>query len=150
MIGWRIDIKSEEEKRAEIESQIERLQAATPLETIEDLTSNLIKKLESTGIKTVEQLADLAPEDLEAIPGIGGKTIDKIRDALSEYYASSSSYTNEMERMTQEHMFGKSDDKVSEEKDVADENQEITEHPEPKVETLTDEALEKAGKSDAS
>ena len=109
LIKWRIDIKSEEEKRAEIEDQMERLQAATPLEKLEDLTPGLIKKLESAEITTVEQLADLAPEDLEAVPGIGGKTIDRIRDALSEYYANLSSY-QEMERVAQERMFGKSDD----------------------------------------
>src|SRR5436853_2740604 len=35
LIGWRIDIKSEEEKRAEVESQREQLQVApTPLENM--------------------------------------------------------------------------------------------------------------------
>lgn len=110
LIGWRIDIKSEEEKRAEIEGQLERMQAATPLDTIKDLTPGLIKKLVAANIETVEQLADLAPEDLEALPGIGGKTIDKIRDALSEYYANLPSYQDDMERIAQERMFSKADD----------------------------------------
>ena len=69
LIGWRIDIKSEAEKRAEIEDQISRLQAATPLESIGGLTPGIISKLALADIKTVEQLADLAPEDLEALPG---------------------------------------------------------------------------------
>ncbi len=110
LIGWRIDIKSEEEKRAEIEDQIERMQAATPLEKIEGLTPGLIKKLIAAEITTVEQLADLAPEDLEALPGIGGKTIDKIRDELSEYYAALPTYQDDLERSTQEAMFSKSVD----------------------------------------
>ena len=109
LIGWRIDIKSEEEKRAEIEAQIDGMQAATPLAKLEDLTPGLVKKLESAEIMTVEQLADLAPEDLEAVPGIAGKTIDRIRDALSEYYANLPSYQDEMERVAQERMFGKDD-----------------------------------------
>jgi N utilization substance protein A len=110
LIGWRIDIKSEEEKRAEIEDQIERMQAATPLEQIEGLTPGLIKKLIAAEIMTVEQLADLAPEDLEALPGIGGKTIDKIRDELSEYYAALPTYQDDLVRSTQEAMFSKSVD----------------------------------------
>lgn len=106
LIGWRIDIKSEEEKRAEIEDQIQRMQAATPLASIEGLTPGIIKKLVSADITTVEQLADLAPEDLEAVPGIGGKTIERIRDELSEYYAAMPTYQDDLERATEQHMFG--------------------------------------------
>jgi len=109
LIGWRIDIKSDEEKRAEIEDEIDRMQAATPLESIEGLTPGIISKLNAAEIMTVEQLADLAPEDLEAVPGIGGKTFDKIRDELSEYYAAMPTYEDELERSTQEAMFSKSD-----------------------------------------
>jgi N utilization substance protein A len=110
LIGWRIDIKSEAEKRAEIEDQIGRMQAATPLESISGLTPGIISKLNSADISTVEQLADMAPEDLEAVPGIGGKTIDKIRDELSEYYAALPTYQDDLERSTQERMFGDSTD----------------------------------------
>ena len=110
LIGWRIDIKSDAEKRAEIEDQIGRMQAATPLTSIEGLTPSIISKLDSADITTVEQLADLAPEDLEAVPGIGGKTIDRIRDELSEYYATMPTYQDDLERSTQERMFGKTEE----------------------------------------
>ena len=121
LIGWRIDIKSEEEKRAEIESQISRMQESvpTPIENMPGLTPALVQKLSSAGISTVEQLADLAPEDLENIPGIGSKTVEKISDALSEHYAQLPSYQDEMERATAEHMFSKSapeEEKAPEEK----------------------------------
>jgi N utilization substance protein A len=113
LIGWRIDIKSEEEKRAEIESQISRMQESvpTPIENMPGLTPALVQKLSDAGIATVEQLADLAPEDLENIQGIGAKTVEKIKDALSEYYAQLPSYQDEMERAAAEHMFSKSDTK---------------------------------------
>jgi N utilization substance protein A len=109
LIGWRIDIKSEEEKRAEIESQIDRMQeqVPTPLDTIPGLTAALLQKLHASGIETVEQLSNLAPEDLENISGIGSKTVEKISDALSEYYAQLPSYQDDMERMAAEHMFSK-------------------------------------------
>jgi N utilization substance protein A len=109
LIGWRIDIKSEEEKRAEVESQMDRMQAAepTPLDRIPGLTPALVQKLNAAGIGTVEQLSDLAPEDLENIPGIGAKTVEKISDALSDYFAVLPSYQDEMERLTQERMFRK-------------------------------------------
>ncbi len=109
LIGWRIDIKSEEEKRAEVESQMDLMQPAapTPVENMPGLTASLVQKLNAAGISTVEQLANLAPEDLQNIPGIGGKTIERISDALSEYYTQSPSYQDEMERLAQEHMFRK-------------------------------------------
>jgi N utilization substance protein A len=109
LIGWRIDIKSEEEKRAEVESQMQQLQETlpTPLETMQGLTPNLIQKLEAAGIGTVEQLANLSPEDLQNIPGIGEKTIEKISDALSEFYTQSPAYQDHMERLAQQHLFSK-------------------------------------------
>jgi transcription termination/antitermination protein NusA len=108
LIGWRIDIKSEEEKRAEVESQMDQLQVTpTPLENMPGLTPALVQKLSAGGITTVEQLADLSPEDLQNIPGIGEKTIERISDALSEYYTQSPSYQTQMERLAQQHMFSK-------------------------------------------
>jgi N utilization substance protein A len=109
LIGWRIDIKSEEEKRAEVESQMQQLQEVvpTPLETMPGLTPSLIQKLGAAGIGTLEQLANLSPEDLQNIPGIGEKTIERISDALSEYYTQSPAYQDQMERLAQQHMFRK-------------------------------------------
>jgi len=116
LIGWRIDIKSEEEKRAEIESQINQMQESvpTPIENMAGLTPALVQKLSASGISTIEQLADLAPEDLENIPGIGSKTVEKIKDVLSEYYAQLPSYQDDL-RAVAEHMFSKSADEPEEE-----------------------------------
>jgi N utilization substance protein A len=144
LIGWRIDIKSEEEKRAEIESQIDRMQEQVPtqLDTVPGLTASLVQKLKASGIETVEQLANLAPEDLENISGIGSKTIEKISDVLSDYYAQLPSYQEDMERLAAEHMFAK-DTPVAEE--AAPEQEETVESGE-KFETIENASGTNTGK----
>jgi transcription termination/antitermination protein NusA len=89
LLGWKIDIKSEEEKRQEVEEQMAQLTAATatPLESVEGLGEGLVEKLKSAGISTVEALADMTPEQLEAIEGIGPKTVEKISVAVNNYFA---------------------------------------------------------------
>jgi N utilization substance protein A len=89
LLGWKIDIKSEEEKRQEVEAQMAELTSATatPLESVEGLGEGLVEKLKNAGISTVEALADMTPEQLEAIEGIGPKTVEKISVAVNNYFA---------------------------------------------------------------
>jgi N utilization substance protein A len=90
LLGWKIDIKSEEEKRQEVEQQMQALvgQPSTPLEGVPELGESIIEKLQGAGVGSVEALADMTPEQLEAIPGIGPKTIEKISIAVSNYFSS--------------------------------------------------------------
>ena len=90
LLGWKIDIKSEEEKRQEVEQQMSALvtQTATPLENVQGLGEGLVEKLKAAGVGTVESLADMTPEQLEAIEGIGPKTVEKISIAVNNYFAS--------------------------------------------------------------
>ena len=90
LLGWKIDIKSEEEKRQEVEQQMSQLvtPSATPLEDVQGLGEGLIEKLKTAGVTTVEALADMTPEQLEAIEGIGPKTVERISLAVSDYFSS--------------------------------------------------------------
>src|SRR2546423_3068412 len=90
LLGWKIDIKSEEEKRQEVEQAMSALvtNTSTPLENVTGLGEGLVEKLAAAGVTTVESLADMTPEQLEEIPGIGPKTIEKISLAVSEYFSS--------------------------------------------------------------
>jgi N utilization substance protein A len=87
LIGWDIDIKSEEEKRREIEEQMTALTApATPLTVLAGVGPKTIEKIEAAGITNVEKLAGMTPEQLMEIPGIGEKMVDKIYQAVNRFY----------------------------------------------------------------
>src|ERR1035437_3536687 len=87
LIGWNGDIKSEEEKRREIEAQMAALTApGTPLTELKGVGPKTIEKLESAGITSVEKLADMTPEQLVEIPGIGEKMVEKIHQSVAAYF----------------------------------------------------------------
>ncbi|MEO6828777.1 MAG: helix-hairpin-helix domain-containing protein, partial [Acidobacteriaceae bacterium] len=89
LLGWKIDIKSEEEKRQEVEQQMQAMAGpvTTPIEQVTELGEGTIQKLITAGITTVEGLADMTPEQLEEVPGIGEKTLEKIGTAVRHYFA---------------------------------------------------------------
>jgi len=90
LLGWRIDIKSEEEKRQEVESQMAALAVAgAPVSVLVDhgLSEKVVEKLLESGVGTVEKLGGMTPEQLEEIQGIGPKTVGTIQMAVNSYYA---------------------------------------------------------------
>ena len=87
LIGWNVDIKSEEEKRREIEAQMAALTApGTPLTELAGVGPKTIEKLEAAGITSIEKLADMTPEQLVEIPGIGEKMVEKIHQSVAAYF----------------------------------------------------------------
>jgi len=88
LLGWRIDIKSEEEKRQEVESQMSAVVPGAPVSVLIDhgLTEAMVEKLMAGGVTTVESLGSMTPEDLEALPGIDPETVEGIQVAVNSYY----------------------------------------------------------------
>jgi N utilization substance protein A len=87
LIGWNIDIKSEEEKRRDIEQQMAALTApGTSLEELAGIGPKTLEKLQAHGVPSIERLADMTPEQLMEIPGIGEKMVEKIQQAVASYF----------------------------------------------------------------
>src|SRR6266849_646149 len=89
LLGWRIDIKSEEEKRQEVESQMAALVVpGAPVSVLIDhgLDEASVQKLMEGGVSTVERLGSMTPEELEEIPDIDPEMVEKIQLAVNSYY----------------------------------------------------------------
>ena len=88
LLQWKIDIKSEEEKRQEVEQQMQAMQGApqTPIEQVTELGEGVMEKLIAAGITTVEQLADMTEEELGEVPGIGERSVERIATAVRHYF----------------------------------------------------------------
>ncbi len=89
LLGWRIDIKSEEEKRQEVESQMAALVVpGAPVSVLIDhgLADKIVEMLMQAGVPTVESLGSMTPEELEAIEGIDPEVVERIQVAVNSYY----------------------------------------------------------------
>ena len=98
LTGWRIDIKSEEEQRREVEAQFEGLEAApadegpAPADGAEETEAGAaplpyelagvgektVRKLVEAGFGSIEAVAAATAEQLAEVPGIGEKTAARI------------------------------------------------------------------------
>jgi transcription termination/antitermination protein NusA len=86
IVGWRIDIKSEEEKRQEVEAEMARMaRIVDELRSLEPhgVNEKLIQKLIDSGIAGVGHLLEMTDEELLTIEGIGPKTVEKLREAAT-------------------------------------------------------------------
>jgi N utilization substance protein A len=89
LLGWKIDIKSEEEKRQEVETAMAALTVpGAPVSVLIDygLSEKIAEQLLESGVTTVEKLGSMTPEQLEEIPGIEPELVEKIQLAVNAYY----------------------------------------------------------------
>ncbi len=89
LLGWKVDIKSEEEKRQEVESAMAAL--VNPPEPVSALIAyglgeELAARLAEGGVGTIEKLGGMTPEQLQEIPGIDPEMVESIRDSVTGYY----------------------------------------------------------------
>lgn len=88
LLGWRIDIKSEEEKRQEVESQMAALTVpGAPISILIDhgLNERIAERLMEGGIPTVERLTNSTQEEFDAA-GITDEMVVQIQAAVNSYY----------------------------------------------------------------
>jgi N utilization substance protein A len=89
LIGWKIDIKSEEEKRRELESRMaDMVISGAPVSVLLDhgLPEPILEILVRAGIGTVEKLGSMTPEELQAIPGIDEDVVSQIQSTVVSFY----------------------------------------------------------------
>jgi N utilization substance protein A len=81
--GWKIDIKSEEEKRKEVEAQLAGIEfggageAVRPLE-LPDIHVEVVAALRAGGYDTVEKVLAAAPDELAGLPGFDAETVEAV------------------------------------------------------------------------
>jgi transcription termination/antitermination protein NusA len=91
LTGWRIDIKSEEEKRREVEAQLEGFEVPAAAEeptaqppdkvapvSVAGVSDKTIRNLVEAGFDTAEKIAAATVEALSEVQGIGAKTAERI------------------------------------------------------------------------
>ncbi len=86
--GWRIDIKSEEEKRKEVEAQLEGLEmpgedveageAVAPVLVLPDIHDEIVASLLDAGYESAEMVAAASIEALMEVPGIDEGTAESV------------------------------------------------------------------------
>jgi transcription termination/antitermination protein NusA len=88
LLGWKIDIKSEEEKRQEVQNAIEQLSTGAPVSALIEhgLAEATVDALVKGNIGTVEQLGSMTPEGLEALEGIDSEAVGRIQQAINRFY----------------------------------------------------------------
>src|SRR5580698_10983827 len=88
LLGWKIDIKSEEEKRQEVQNAIELLATGAPVSALIDhgLAEATVDALVAGSIGTIEKLGSMTPEQLEQLEGIDEDVVNRIQQAINRFY----------------------------------------------------------------
>lgn len=82
LVGWRLDIKSEAEKKAEIEAEMERMaMASRELSSLPGISQDVVSRLLDAGFRSLEEISLASLEDLTSIDGISEDDALEIHDA---------------------------------------------------------------------
>jgi N utilization substance protein A len=84
--GWKIDIKSDEEKKKEVEAQLAGIHFGDAEVTSHDLRlpdihDDVVAALRAAGYDTVEKVIDAPADDMVALPGFDVETVDAVKAA---------------------------------------------------------------------
>ena len=83
LTGWKIDIKSDEDKKKEVELQLaglefgETSEAEAPL-SLPDIHDEVVSQLKAAGVTSLEKIREAGSEGLLAIPGFDAETVDAV------------------------------------------------------------------------
>ena len=89
LLNWRIDIKSEDQNRRDVEEAIAAISGGgTPVSILKNygLSEGLIDRLVESGAATLEAVADMTPDQLIEIPSVGPELVERIRAAVEQCY----------------------------------------------------------------
>ena len=79
LLGWEINIVSEEEKKIEIMEQMDQMSApAVSLSELQGVGAKTQSRMAEAGIESIQELLSKSVEELTSIPGIGLKTAEKL------------------------------------------------------------------------
>jgi N utilization substance protein A len=87
LMDWRIDIKSEEEKRQEMQNAT-TLNMGAPVSALMEygLAEATVDALVRADVGSVEKLGSMTPEQLEALEGIDAEAVNQIMSAINGFY----------------------------------------------------------------
>ena len=87
LIGWQIDVKSEEQKKQEVMLAMDSLTSSvTPLTEMEDISGEIINKLREIGIESVERILELGEEAFKNISGLDDEIVSKIMASARDMF----------------------------------------------------------------
>src|SRR5712691_7478607 len=79
LVGWKIDIKSEQEKKREVEAEMERMARDTrEMESLKAAGEKTLQRIAEAGFRSLDAIVAAQVEGLTQVQGIGPKTAEKV------------------------------------------------------------------------